>query len=277
MTCNKLKTGEVNKVAPPEASVLVTGQILCSYVRLWLPSILSKYNYKHMLYIDSDTMVTNSIEPALQLMEEHKEAAFFMAEEVVSQRCPLCGWYHRWADIMYPPGTLQVMAGKTGYNAGVIGVNVDVWNAQKMTDKLLPLLKSAQFSTLMIPLGDQDILNRMAFEDEEGGEGDKLFHPFPCEFNLRVGSCCGDGSGNHAPAILHANRGLFGTTLSNEYNKLTQQTNAMLEWPNERRLATSLWEASEINVSSLYAHFNTSDCGEIAYWAVHPTFPDELQ
>lgn len=256
MTCNILSIQELISVG---AVPNLFRQ--CASARLWVPEVLT--NYKHLFYIDSDTIVTNSIEPALRQMEEQSEVAIFMTEEVVSANCAApatasgCGYYGK------DGNKSAVKAGENGYNSGALGINVDVWNKRRTVDHILWILQEAKEGKFQLSLGDQDILNLLAKKNI------LRLQDFPCEFNVRSDSQCKDGSGYRTPAILHGNRGIFYTvnrsgnmrtgTWEHAHDQFIQQAHAMLQdWPNEQRLATSLWEASRINVSDLYNVSNVS-------------------
>jgi len=210
----------------------------CTWARLWVPQVLTQY--KQLFYMDSDLIVTNSIEPALRQMEEHHGVAIFMVEEVVSATCPGCGWY--------ASNGIAVKAGANGYNAGVLGINSDVWKRSGTVDKMLDILQEAKEGKLHLSMGDQDVLNLLAQRSI------LYLQDFPCEFNVRFDSDCKSGSEWRAPVILHASRNMFFTLWNDAYDKLMHQANTMVyEWTDAQRLATSLWATTQIKASDLYS------------------------
>jgi len=234
MTCNKVRVEEL--VSKGAAANLFRP---CASARLWLPQVLT--NYKYLFYADSDTVITGSIKPALQMMEQQK-ATLYMTEENFSPNCGhgCRGWYMR-------PEHSGNRAGATGYNSGVLGINNHFWNQQGIITKILGILQEGKHGKVRLELGDQDVLNLLV------RRGSSLLQQLPCEFNMRWNSLCRDESGYYTPVILHGNSHRFQTAWRRSYNKLVKKTNAMLfEWSNEQRLAVSLWEASKVDVSSLW-------------------------
>lgn len=228
MTCNRISIQKISSMGGvPDLFHR------CASARLWVPQVLT--DYTHLLYLDSDTLITNSIQPVLQAMTNNKKAIFSLVEEVDSASCAGadCGWYNQVG------GADAIKAGVNGYNTGVLGINVHLWNEGGTIDKILRILKEAKDGKVQLPLGDQDILNLIARRESS------LLQQFPCEFNVRTDSQCKD---NHMPVVLHGNRDCFASGQWKQiYDKMIQQANAMLsEWPKEQRLATSLWEAAEI-------------------------------
>lgn len=98
----------------------------CADVRLVVPVYLKE---ERIMYFDVDTLMTGPIVPALaQVMTEHAEQALFIAEEVNSENCSPgadgdlhCSWYNR--HVSNGPR----MYGKTGLNAGIVGINGRRW------------------------------------------------------------------------------------------------------------------------------------------------------
>jgi lipopolysaccharide biosynthesis glycosyltransferase len=207
----------------------------CASARLWVPQVLTQY--KHFLYMDSDVIATKSIEPALRQMEEHKEVGIFMAEEVVSATCPGCGEY----------ASRQVKAGVNGYNSGVLGINSDVWINSGTRDHIFGILVEAKEGKFQLRMGDQDILNLLAKRNI------LTLQDFPCEFNVRYEADCKEGSDWGMPVILHGSRKMFGGRWKRAHHRLMRQANTMVyAWTDDQRLATSLWEATQMNFTDLY-------------------------
>jgi len=208
----------------------------CASARLWVPQVLTQY--KHFLYMDSDAIATNSIEPALRQMEEHTEVGIFMAEEVVSATCPGCGEY---------ASRQAVRAGVNGYNSGVLGINSDVWINAETRDHILWILEEAKEGKFQLRMGDQDVLNLLA------KRGILTLQDFPCEFNVRYEADCKNGSDWGTPVVLHGSRQMFRGRWKHAHHMLMRQANTMVyAWADDQRLATSLWEGAQLNFSDLY-------------------------
>jgi len=237
MICNKL----------PIQELLSVGSVndlfhKCASARLWVPQVLTNLaSYERLVYLDSDTMITDSIQPMLQIMKKQNAAAFSMVEGMDSTICAGCGWYNT------KPSRRAVGAGVNGYNSGVLGINVHLWHQEGIVDKVLGILQEAKKGQVLLELGDQDILNLMAKRNSS------LLQQLPCEFNMRSDFPCRGKFDYHTPVVIHGSRNIFHKKWKKLYEALIHQTHTMLyEWSNEQRFAMSLWEASGVNVSSLF-------------------------
>lgn len=230
----KLAVSELSSAGP--VSIDLFHQ--CASARLWVPDLLN--TYKHMLYVDSDTLVTDSIEPVFQMMKSHSESIMFMAEELVSVNCKGCGWYHS------SPGSDKVMGGVNGYNSGTLGINCNSWHQKGMTEEVRKVLQEAKAGKVQLRLGDQDVLNLLVRRKSS------ILHELPCEFNMRTDSECRDGTIYRKPVILHGNRGVFHDGHHPWYsvaNRVIGAADTILQ--QSRHLSVSLWEAAGIDLKSL--------------------------
>jgi len=191
---------------PSEGNVNMYKQ--CASARLYLPLVLP---VRHMLHIDSDTLVTGSLEPLFEAMEKHAGRAIFMAEEVAADRG---GSYASVTPLMSTlfPGAKTVMAGRTGYNSGVLGINVENWKEAGLNDRLDEAMRLAEKGLISSVgpgayFGDQDLLNFICKEDLN------LLYTMQCQYNVRADSRCDwNGGSPPFPVILHGNSDLFNAT-----------------------------------------------------------------
>jgi len=227
---NKLNMSELSSIGPTDLFRA------CASSRLWLPSVLTQYKY--IMYVDSDTLITDSVKPILQIVKK-SESTIFMTEEVNSKYCQGCGGY------AHHPGRNLIRAGVNGYNSGFLGINVDLWNKQGMVQKVLDVIQEAKKGKVKLLLGDQDILNWISRREMS------ILHTLPCECNMRADSICKDASGYFAPIILHGNRNRFASEWKKGYSKLVEKTNAILSdrLTGGRGTNTSLWKAFNASLS----------------------------
>ena len=143
-------------------------------------------------------------------VEAPRPPALWMSEEVASNL--KVGWYHEHSILR--PGDLrdEVMAGRAGYNSGVLVVNVDSWRqsgigllTSRESFRTTPENESRrerrpalslwdgldaahQASAWFFHLGDQDLLNWIS-RRRPG-----ILGTLPCEFNIRSDSRCSNST-----------------------------------------------------------------------------------
>ncbi|WP_104667766.1 glycosyltransferase family 8 protein [Ensifer adhaerens] len=107
-----------------------------TYARLYLPELLADRPCR-MLYLDADTLIKKSLAALFELQLAGKAVAAVPYDDPARFNEPLA------------------RAAKTPYfNAGVLLVDIDAWNAQDYTARIAKLLQSRSFGFL-----DQDVLN----------------------------------------------------------------------------------------------------------------------
>ncbi len=107
-----------------------------TYARLYLPELIADRHCR-MLYLDADTLIRKSLAPLFDLALDGKAVAAVPYDDPARFNPPLA----RAASTPY-------------FNAGVLLVDIDAWNAQDYTARINKLLQSRSFDFL-----DQDVLN----------------------------------------------------------------------------------------------------------------------
>lgn len=207
----------------------------CAAARLWVPTLLNSYT--RILHVDGDALITNSVEPLIEMMKNNSDTAIFLAEEYYSVNCGNpCGWYDGL------PARQKVKAGEVGLNSGVLGINNEAWHAQGMPDKVLQILQEAETGEVVLQLADQDVLNLLS---KRNG-----YYELPCEFNMRPDSFCRDGAAHRKPVVLHGSRRVFENNgwWSSAAHRLVAQADEILKQSDP--ISLSLLDAAEIHVEA---------------------------
>jgi hypothetical protein len=212
----------------------------CSSLRLYMPEIFAA-TYNAMLYLDSDTLVAGSLAPLFSQMESNSQSSLFMAEAVVNTNCNVsglsCGLYVDCENLA------ELKAGPTGYNSGLLGINIDAWTRRGISQRVLGVMEEREaHKEGWLRFGDQDVLNLLARRDPS------LLTPVPCEYNLRTDSLCKD----RAPVIVHGSRHEFGNHWKTARTKLVDAASRILTQGNRASdgLPTTLWTFAKMHLMS---------------------------
>ncbi|MCC4034284.1 glycosyltransferase family 8 protein [Enterococcus hirae] len=157
-----------------------------AYLRISLPKILAKYDYKKVLYLDSDILVLDDI---VHLYDQ-----------------PLNG---KTIGAVIDPGQtkalkrLGIESDAYYFNSGVMVIDIDRWNEKMITEKTINYLKE---NGDRIIYHDQDALNAVLYEDWEQLEPkwnmqtSLIFerHPAPDAAYEKLYK-----AGNESPSIVH--------------------------------------------------------------------------
>lgn len=182
-----------------------------TYARLYLPELLAG-RHSRMLYLDADTLIKKNLAPLSELAFEGRAIAAVPYDDPT----PLNRSLSREANTPY-------------FNAGVLLVDIDAWNAHGYTDRITELLQSRSFQFL-----DQDVLNAVT-------EGD--FVPLAGHWNAQKGwQDYSDASIVHfthakpnTQECVHPEKATF-----LEYRKQTPWRTARLLTNRDRRMRTLL-------------------------------------
>ncbi|MGX7172612.1 glycosyltransferase family 8 protein [Enterococcus ratti] len=157
-----------------------------AYLRISLPKLLMKYNYKKVLYLDSDILVMDDI---VKLYEQ-----------------PL---NHQTIGAIIDPGQAKALkrlgidSNAYYFNSGVMVIDIQQWNQKQITEKTIRYLKE---NGQRIIYHDQDALNAVLYEDWKQLEPkwnmqtSLIFerHPAPDATYEKLYQ-----AGNDAPSIIH--------------------------------------------------------------------------
>lgn len=209
----------------------------CADVRLAVPIYLKE---ERIMYFDVDTLMTGPVVPALaQVMTEHAEQALFIAEEVNSENCSPgadgdlhCSWYNR--HVSNGPRVY----GKTGLNAGIVGINGRRWRELDFDRQILQMTANPKAAHVRT---DQDILNSLAL--------DYGMQVLPCEFNVRPDSRCYWDGKYLQPLMLHGSRGAFSGCWRKEFVSLRKAS--MHALGNKAVREPDLWQFAGLSVDAL--------------------------
>ncbi|WP_312361274.1 glycosyltransferase family 8 protein [Ensifer sp.] len=113
-----------------------------TYARLYLPELLAG-QHRRMLYLDADTLVKKSLSPLFEMALDGKAVAAVPYDDPTRFNLSLS----RGLAMPY-------------FNAGVLLVDIDAWNARDYTGRITAMLKDSSFKFL-----DQDVLNVAAEGD----------------------------------------------------------------------------------------------------------------
>lgn len=157
-----------------------------AYLRISLPNLLAKEDYKKVLYLDSDVLVLDDI---VKLYDE-----------------PLNG---KTIGAIIDPGQVKALerlgidSDDLYFNSGVMVIDIDQWNKKEITEKTIYYLSE---NGDRIIYHDQDALNAVLYEDWEqlhpkwNMQTSLIFerHPAPNEKYERLYK-----EGNEKPSIVH--------------------------------------------------------------------------
>ena len=157
-----------------------------AYLRISLPKILAKYNYKKVLYLDADVLVLDDI---VALYDESLNGKTIGAVIDPGQTKAL--------------KRLGIDSEEYYFNSGVMVIDIDQWIEKDITDKTIQFLKE---NGEQIIYHDQDALNGVLYGDWEqlhpkwNMQCSLIFerHPAPDKKYEELYK-----SGNEAPSIVH--------------------------------------------------------------------------
>lgn len=208
----------------------------CTLVRLhlseWIP-------VTSVIYLDSDTLVSGPLDQGFEFLER-EGYPMAMAEEVSP-------WYAE------KPRN-KIKAGKTGYNAGVLGIRTDLWKSMDVDTALHKAVEQAAQGAFKQEMPDQDLLNWAARQNNS------LLGTFPPEMNIRWDSLqafmleFGAGDEPKKPVVLHANAWRYNHQWSGAVATMNQLSSLVLADASAHRMCKekrSLWACSSLTFSDL--------------------------
>lgn len=157
-----------------------------AYLRISLPKILTKYNYKKVLYLDSDILVLDDIVDLYDTsLNDHTIGAVIDPGQTKALK------------------RLGIDSTEYYFNSGVMIIDIERWNEQSITEKTINYLKE---NGDRIIYHDQDALNAVLYGNWEQLEPrwnmqtSLIFerHPAPDETYEKLYK-----EGNASPAIVH--------------------------------------------------------------------------
>eukprot|EP00931_Biecheleriopsis_adriatica_P052813 TRINITY_DN30794_c0_g1_i1.p1 TRINITY_DN30794_c0_g1~~TRINITY_DN30794_c0_g1_i1.p1 ORF type:complete len:292 (-),score=47.38 TRINITY_DN30794_c0_g1_i1:24-899(-) len=186
----------------------------CGPVRLYAPQLLADVpQLDRFVYLDSDTLVADSLASTAQQLEDAGNVPFFLSPESNTLPNGTClqPWYTHFPKIRF---------GDCGLNSGVFGVNLKMWKEMNLDRRVKDSLADHKKGLIKLHLGDQDVLNYIAKKDSS------LVHVMPCNLNQRIDSNC--PAEQSSPIILHGNRGIFGNKWKRAKAKLLKAAEALM-------------------------------------------------
>lgn len=157
-----------------------------AYLRISLPQLLTKYNYKKALYLDSDVLVLDDISDLYRSsLNGNTIGAIIDPWQIKALK------------------RLEIDSEAYYFNSGVMVIDIDQWNKKHITEKTIKYLNE---NKERIIYHDQDALNAVLYEDWE------QLHP---KWNMQTSLIFNQHkapdkryeelykSGNESPVIIH--------------------------------------------------------------------------